>query len=226
MFIFSKYCHSSLQNKDICILKILLIDDHEMFRDGISMLLKREYNDLEIFDAKDLKEALLHLRQHDDFTLVLLDLHLQDSSPHENIKNIQSRYPNAPLCIISGEERPEFIRNILEYNVNSYISKTIGNEEFINAIKQVLSGKSYLPAGVASEIERWKIEGNPAINNLTQRQIQVLALMAEGTSNQLIAEKLNISGNTITVHVKNILKTLNAANRTEAGFLARKYGLV
>ncbi len=207
-------------------MKILLIDDHEMFRDGISMLLKREYPELEIFQAKDLEQTLLHLKQHDDFAVVLLDLHLEDSSPHENIKSIQSRYPKAPICIISGEERPEFIRNILKYNINTYIPKTIGNDEFIKAIKQVLNGKSYLPSGVASEIERWKIEGNPGFNNLTQRQIQVLALMAEGASNQHIADKLNISGNTITVHVKNILKTLNAANRTEAGFLARKYGLV
>ena len=207
-------------------MKILLIDDHEMFRDGISMLLTREYSDLEIFQAKDITQALAHLKQHDDFKIVLLDLHLEDSSPHENIKSIQSRYPKAPICIISGEERPEFIRNILEYKIDTYIPKTIGNEEFINAIKQVLNGSNYLPKGVAEEIERWEIEGNPGIKKLTQRQIQVLALMAEGISNQDIANKLNISGNTITVHVKNILKMLNAANRTEAGYLARKYGLV
>ncbi len=208
------------------ILKILLIDDHEMFRDGISLLLTREYPELEILQAKDLPQAVNHLRQHSDFSLILLDLHLQDSSPHENIRCIQNQRPTAPICVISGEERPEFIRNILEFKIDTYIPKTIGNEEFINAIKQVLSGKSYLPPGVDAEIKRWESEGNPAYNNLTQRQLQVLALLAEGISNQDIADKLNISGNTITVHVKNILKTLNAANRTEAGYLARKYGLV
>ena len=207
-------------------MKILLIDDHDMFRDGISMLLLREYPEVKILEAKDLAQGLEHLKNHVDLTMIMLDLHLQDSSPHENIKNIKSRYPKAPITIISGEERPEFIRNILEYDIKAYIPKTIGNDEFISAIKQVLDGKGYLPPGVATEIKRWKDEGNPAINNLTQRQKQVLSLMAQGVSNQQIADKLNISGNTITVHVKNILKTLNAANRTEAGYLARKYGLI
>jgi len=207
-------------------LKILLIDDHEMFRDGISLLLTSEYPDLEIFQAKDLEQAVLHLRQHQDFRIILLDLHLQDSSPHENIKCIQNQRSKAPICVISGEERPEFIRNILEFKIDTYIPKTIGNDEFIKAIKQVLNGKSYLPPGVNEEIKRWEDEGNLGYKNLTQRQLQVLALLAEGISNQDIADKLNISGNTITVHVKNILKTLNASNRTEAGYLARKYGLV
>ena len=207
-------------------LKILLIDDHEMFRDGISLLLTREYPELEILQAKDLSQAVHHLRQHQDFSIILLDLHLQDSSPHENIRCIQNQRPTAPICVISGEERPEFIRNILEFKIDTYIPKTIGNDEFINAIKQVLAGKNYLPPGVDEEIKRWENEGNPGIKNLTQRQLQVLALLAEGISNQDIADRLNISGNTITVHVKNILKTLNAANRTEAGYLARKYGLV
>ncbi|WP_444993953.1 LuxR C-terminal-related transcriptional regulator [Aliikangiella sp. IMCC44359] len=207
-------------------MKILLIDDHDMFRDGISMLLSREYPDIQILQAKDLSEALEHLEKHSDFSMVLLDLHLQDSSPHENIKSIISRYPKAPVSIISGEERPEFIRNIMEYKINAYIPKTIGNDEFVRAIKKVLSGKSYLPPMVEEEIRRYEEDGSPLINKLTQRQIQVLALLAEGVSNQQIAEKLNISGNTITVHVKSILKTLNAANRTEAGFLARKYGII
>jgi len=207
-------------------LKILLVDDHEMFRDGICMLLNREYPDLEILQASDLPQALQHLKNHSDLSMILLDLHLQDSSPHENIKGIKSRYPKIPMTIISGEERPEFIRNILEYDVNAYIPKTVGNHEFIKAIKQVLSGESYLPPSIATEIERSKKEGNPSIYELTGRQKQVLALMAQGISNQQIADKLNISNNTITVHVKNILKTMNAANRTEAGFLAMKYGLV
>ncbi len=205
---------------------MLLIDDHDMFRDGISMLLSREYPQLEILQAKDLPQALKHLANHPNFALILLDLHLQDSSPHENIKHIKSQYPAAPLTIISGEERPEFIRNILTYDINAYIPKTIGNEEFIKAIKQVLTGKKYLPPAIAAEIERSETLGDPAINQMTSRQKQVLSLLAQGENNQQIADRLNISGHTVTVHVKKILKSLNAANRTEAGFLARKYGLV
>jgi len=207
-------------------LKILLIDDHEIFRDGISMLLTREYTDIEILQAQDLPEAIKHLREHSDLKMILLDLHLQNSSPHENIKAIKNRHPKSPITIISGEERPEFVRNILEYDINSYIPKTIGNDEFIEAIKQVLNGEGYVPPGIAAEIKRSQDEGNPSIYELTERQKQVLALMAQGVSNQDIADKLNISGNTITVHVKNIFKILNASNRTEAGFLAIKYGLV
>jgi len=207
-------------------LKILLIDDHEMFRDGISMLLTREYSDIEILQAQDLPEAVRHLKNHTELNMILLDLHLQDSSPHENIKCIKNRHPKTPITIISGEERPEFVRNILEYDVKAYIPKTIGNNEFINAIKQVLNGENFLPPSIAAEIKRSQDEGNPSIYQLTERQKQVLALMAQGVSNQQIADKLNISGNTITVHVKNILKVLNAANRTEAGFIAMKYGLV
>lgn len=207
-------------------LKILLVDDHEMFRDGISMLLAKEYPEVEVIQAENLQQALNHLRTHINIEMILLDLHLQESSPHENIKSIKSRHPKIPITVISGEERPEFIRNILEYGVKAYVPKSIGNKEFIDAIKQVLIGKEYVPAGIAAEIKRSEDEGIPSFDSLTDRQKQVLALMAQGISNQEIAERLNISGNTITVHVKNILKILNASNRTEAGFIAIKYGLV
>lgn len=207
-------------------MRILLVDDHEMFRDGISMLLAKAQPDVDILQAQDLSQALQQLREHSDIEMILLDLHLQESSPHENIKSIKSRYPKIPITVISGEERPEFIRNILSYGVKAYVPKSIENNEFLEAIKQVLAGKPYLPSGVADEIKRSEEEGTPSFDSLTDRQKQVLALMAQGISNQEIAERLNISGNTITVHVKNILKVLNASNRTEAGFIAIKYGLV
>ncbi|MCW8876495.1 MAG: response regulator transcription factor [Kangiellaceae bacterium] len=207
-------------------MKVLLVDDHEMFRDGISMLLTKAYPEVEILQAQDLAQALQQLRAHSDIEMILLDLHLQESSPHENIKSIKSRFPQIPITVISGEERPEFIRNILEYGVKGYVPKSIENNEFIAAIKQVLAGNNYLPAGIAAEIKRCEEQGTPSFDSLTDRQKQVLALMAQGISNQEIAERLNISGNTITVHVKNILKILNASNRTEAGFVAIKYGLV
>lgn len=207
-------------------MKVLLVDDHEMFRDGISMLLAKAYPQVEILQAQDLAQALQQLRLNTDIEMILLDLHLQTSSPHENIKSIKSRFPKIPITIISGEERPEFVRNILEYGISGYVPKSIENNEFIDAIKQVLAGKNYLPAEIAAEIKRSEEQGTPSFDSLTDRQKQVLALMAQGISNQEIGDRLNISGNTITVHVKNILKILNAANRTEAGFIAIKYGLV
>lgn len=207
-------------------MKILLVDDHEMFRDGISMLLTKAHPEFDILQAQDLPQALQQLRDNSDIEMIFLDLHLQESSPHENIKSIKSRYPKTPITIISGEERPEFIRNILNYGVKAYVPKSIENNQFIDAVRKVLAGKEYLPPGVAAEIKRSEDEGIPSFDSLTDRQKQVLALMAQGISNQEIAERLNISGNTITVHVKNILKILNAANRTEAGFIAIKYGLV
>ncbi|WP_196137590.1 response regulator transcription factor [Aliikangiella sp. G2MR2-5] len=207
-------------------MKILLVDDHDMFRDGISMLLHKEYPDIILYQAKDLVQALNILAEFEQPDMILLDLHLQSSSPVENIRSIKSRYPSIPVTVISGEERPEFIRNIMSYDINAYIPKTVGNTEFMNAIKTVLRGRSYLPPSVASEIERGEAMGAQSLDNLTQRQKMVLSLMAQGISNQEIADKLNISKNTISVHVKNILKILNASNRTEAGFLAVKYGLI
>ncbi len=207
-------------------MKILLVDDHDMFRDGISLMLHREYSELQLLEAKDLNQAIGYLKSHQDIDMILLDLHLQSSSPVENIKGIKSRFPDTSITAISGEERPEFVRNILSYGIDAYIPKTIGNEEFTNAIKRVVAGKGYVPKGIALEIESAEQEEAPCIDKLTGRQKMVLSLMAQGVSNQEIAEKLNISKNTISVHVKNILKVLNASNRTEAGFLAVKYGLI
>ena len=207
-------------------MKILLVDDHDMFRDGISMMLNREYEMLELHEAKSLSQAIDTLKLHQNFDMILLDLHLQSSSPVENIKGIKSRFPDIPITAISGEERPEFVRNILSYGINAYIPKTIGNDEFTKAIKRVMGGKGFVPEGIAIEIESAEQEEAPCIDKLTGRQKMVLSLMAQGISNQEIAEKLNISKNTISVHVKNILKILNASNRTEAGFLAAKYGLI
>lgn len=207
-------------------MKILVVDDHALFREGLGLLIGNRLNrETEILQASNADQALEMAQP--DLDLILLDLYLPDSHPFLLIRQIRERNPGVPVVIVSGSEDPVDIANALSLDVAGYIPKRFTADEIVSALRQVLDGEVFLPEGMRGQVElvMSSVAGSEAAE-LTTRQREVLQLMAEGLSNKEIARDLDLTEGTVKLHVTSILKTLGVANRTKAILTASRLGLV
>lgn len=193
---------------------IVLIDDHPMFRAGLSMVLGRAMPDAEVSQAASVDEALNTALE--PVHLVLLDIKLNGSSGLEGIGHIKRRWLAVPILMLSSHDEPETTRLALARGATAFMSKAEAPETIIDTIARLLRGE--LP------------QANPiACNNdkhLTPRQREVLTLLHEGLTNKMIARKLTLSENTVRRHMQEILKYFKVATRAEAVLAARQQALV
>lgn len=195
--------------------RILLIDDHALFRTGLRMVLGQHFADAEIFEAASADAALQAAPERID--AVLLDVRLVGLSGLESIALIRRRWPRVPIVMLSGEDDPQTVRQALERGAAAFVPKAMPAEAIVDAVRLVLSGESVAAAQPGADVP-------PPL--LTPRQCEVLDLLHRGWSNKLIARQLAVSENTVRRHVQDILEQLGAASRAEAVFEARCRGLV
>ena len=194
---------------------ILLIDDHAMFRAGLSMVISTAIPGTKIVEAGSLDEALS--RTPDSVEVVLLDIKLNGLSGLEGIALLQRKWPLVPILMLSSHDEPETVRLALARGAAGFVSKAETAEKIVEAIRRVLhSDFCGLSPGA----------GSPTPRGLTPRQCEVLDLLHQGLSNKLIARQLSISDNTVRRHVQDILEFFQAVSRAEAVFAARRQGLV
>jgi len=209
-------------------MKILLVDDHPLFIEGISGVLCKLDKNLSILTSGSCEEALALTKDDDDIDLVLLDLNLPGMSGLDGLTLLRHQLPATPVVLLSASEDRQKVLAAIESGAKGYIPKSASSDIIINALKLVLSGGVYLPMAVldtmntAPAIETKNASGQA----LTTRQSEVLNLLAQGSSNKVIAHQLNMAENTVRVHVGAILRYLNVNNRTEAGVAATRLGLV
>jgi DNA-binding NarL/FixJ family response regulator len=199
--------------------RILLIDDHSLFRCGLRMVLGAAIPDLEATEAASLEEAMR--APVADPALVLLDIQLHGLNGLEGIALVKRKWPLAAVVILSSEASPQKVRMAMERGAAAFVSKADPADKILNVIAQVRRGlpvgtdASLLPAGDAHEQQL-----------LTPRQSEVLDLMCQGLSNKVIGRRLNLSENTVRGHVQAVLAALQVSSRSEAGFAARQRGIV
>lgn len=193
--------------------RILLIDDHAMFRSGLNMVLSTAISDVQIFEAGSLNEAIANTP--DNMDIILLDIQLNGLNGLEGLPLIKRKWPQVPILMLSSHDEAETITQALARGASGFVSKSETAEKIIEAINQLLLGQ--LPAPPVSLI---------AQRSLTPRQFEVLELLHQGLSNKLIARKLGLSNNTVRRHVQDILEFFGVANRTEAVFTALSQGLI
>ncbi len=213
-------------------LKLLVADDHPLFRAGLKHLLDRLADRVEIVEAGSADQAFEHLAAGDDFDLVLMDLIMPGMSGYESLRQICDRVPGTPVVVVSVKEGADDVRLAIDAGATGYIPKSSSPEVLINALKLVFSGGVYLPPNLlsaASPDADWqamsRVKSFPArgaLARLTPRQREVLALMAEGKSNKEIAKELGLAAGTVKIHVSSIFKALNVNNRTLAVIAARE----
>jgi len=207
-------------------LKILLADDHALFRDGLRLVLAGVDADLQIVEATDYPEALSVASSEKGLDLALVDLSMPGMDRFSGLSALCDRLQEVPVVVVSANESNEDVRRAMACGASGYIPKALDSEVIRVALKRVLSGGTYLPpsmVGWEKETPPTKILPPP---RLTPRQHDVLGYVARGFSNKKIATELELAEGTVKLHVAALLKTLGVNNRTEAVFTATSHGLV
>ena len=194
--------------------RILLVDDHSLFRCGLRMVLSAAIPDLEVSEASSLEEAMR--ASAIEPALVLLDIQLHGLNGLDGIALIKRRWPLAAVIILSSEVAPQKITTAIERGAAAFVSKADPADKILTVIAQVRRG---LPVNADHQLAQ-----QAAL--LTPRQSEVLNLLCQGLSNKVIGRRLNLSENTVRGHVQAVLAALQVSSRSEAGFAARQRGIV
>jgi DNA-binding NarL/FixJ family response regulator len=214
-------------------LKILLVDDHHLIRDGMRPVLERlaTGEPVEVFEAETFEAAVETASRHDDLDLVLLDLRLPGVTHFEALEGLRERFPALPIVLMSGDDEPDLVRGALERGALGYIPKSSNSEVLLNAIRLVLSGGTYLPPEAIGRQSRGAAPAASSAEDIaarlaiTPRQADVLALLLAGKSNKLISRELNLAESTVKNHIAAVFRALDVTTRVQAVLAASKLGI-
>lgn len=221
-------------------MKLLLADDHTLFRDALSQYLERAEPGAEIIRARDLHEVFATLKGMESAApdLVLLDLRMPGMSGLEGFRRLREQYPSIPIALMSGIAEPDDVRQAMALGAVGYFPKTLSGRALVKAIQLVLTGEKYLPVDPESNslmpsyysngnrAQPPMVAGGPERMPMTPREQEVLTYLVQGHTNKEIARALDLQVVTIKLHVRGICRKLGAANRTQAALRARELGLV
>jgi DNA-binding NarL/FixJ family response regulator len=198
-------------------IKVLIVDDQQMFREGVRRRLEQEPNISIIGEASSGKEALAQV-QNSNPTIVILDIRLPDISGIEVARRIRDQWPELKILMLSGYDLDQYISAAARVGIQGYLLKDAPQDSLVQAIRDIIAGGAVLPPRVASKVMRHYATNihSDMPGELTLRELDVLELMHQGLRNQEIAEHLSLSTRTIEVHVGNIIEKLGADSRTEA----------
>jgi DNA-binding NarL/FixJ family response regulator len=200
--------------------RILLIDDHAMFRSGLRMVLNAGMPEVDVIDAGSLNEAMQSAPQMLD--VILLDIKMPGLNGVDGIALLKRKWPHVPVLMLSSQDDPKTVRQALARGAVAFISKADTADKIVALLTRFLHGEL---AVSVSPMES-SGDGTGEYQHLTLRQCEVLDLLCQGMSNKLIARQLNLSENTVRGHVQGILGFLHVSSRSEAAFAARQRGLV
>jgi len=217
-------------------MKVLVIDDHALVRDALRGVLKELRGEASVVEAPDWREATRQIEKTPDLDLVLLDLGLPDRDGFEILAELRERYPAISVVVLSGRNDRESVARALDLGALGFIPKSAQREVMLSAFNLIFSGGMYIPPEILAHqgpasMRSTSAPGPPgrrvsgADLGLTERQLEVLALLMQGKSNKAICRVLDLAEPTVKNHVSAILRALNATNRTEAVIAARALGV-
>ena len=209
-------------------MKILLADDHALFREGTRYLLRQLDEAVQVLEADSCRAAIAHAHAHDDIDLALLDLHMPGMDGIDCVVQFQHAHPAVPVVVLSGSESRLSVQAVLDVGALGYIPKSSSSQVMLSAIRLILSGGVYLPPLLLNQ-ETLLVDGvadAPPPCCLTERQMDVLRLLAAGKPNKLIARELGLGEGTIKVHLAGIFRAFAVNNRTEAVMAAQRRKLL
>jgi DNA-binding NarL/FixJ family response regulator len=221
--------------------KVLLVDDHVLFREGLSLLLRTLMHDVQICEAGNVKEALAQISSHSGVDLILLDLGLPDMVGTEAIGYVREQHPDIPVVALSSSEDRATVLSALDRGAMGFVPKSASSSILTGALQLILANGIYLPPSVflgdrnavtdslaaAPRGDRRLAEGKKTAADLglTARQAEVLYRILQGKSAKLISRELNLSASTVKTHTSAVLRALNVTTRTQAVVAAGKLGL-
>jgi DNA-binding NarL/FixJ family response regulator len=210
-------------------MKILVVDDHVLIREALRGVI-RELKGAVIIEAPDSRQAIQRIAEHPDLELILLDLHLPDRNGLELLGELRERHPAIPVVMLSASVDRDDMKKALELGAQGFIPKSAQRDVMISAFNLIFAGGIYVPPEMLGRAQPASPPPRPsallaADLGLTERQMDVLALMMQGKSNKAICRALDLAEPTVKNHVTAILKALKASNRTEAVIAAGALGL-
>jgi DNA-binding NarL/FixJ family response regulator len=202
-------------------MKVLLVDDHVLFRQGMQLLLERLSPTIQIFEAGDLPSAIALAQSHPNLDMVFFDLGLPQVSGLEGLIAFKQAHESLPVVVLSGLSDKQTVLDALHQGAMGFIPKTASMTALEGALKAVVSNRIYLPSTALEATDRpASLSGSPhqSITDLplTDRQKQVFKLILQGKPNKVIARDLGVAESTIKSHVKPILQALNVTSRVQA----------
>ncbi len=209
-------------------MKVVICDDQDIVRDGLVMLLKLE-KDIEVVGtATDGSEAL-ELVDKSQPDLVLMDLKMPVMNGVEATRRIKTNHPNIKVLVLTTYDDDQWVFDAIRAGASGYLLKDTPRDELVTAIRGTFSGKSYVDPSVAGKLldmasSHQTQPTNIITEKLTEREIQILQLIAKGLSNTVIAERLFLSDGTVRNHVSSILAKLGVSDRTQAAVVAIQHG--
>ena len=205
-------------------MKILVIDDHTLIREGLCQVLKGLDEDVDVLQAGTCTQGFVLAQENPDLDLVLLDYHLPDMTGLVALGVFGMRHPELPIVMLSGSANMQIMRHVLQAGASGFVTKSGLSDELLLAVRTVLEGGEYLPPGFSDSTQSPPPPEDDARTGLTQRQDLVLRELLDGRSNREIADTLSISEETVKSHVGAILRHFDVQNRTQAVVAAARSG--
>jgi NarL family two-component system response regulator LiaR len=205
-------------------IRVMLVDDHLMVRDGLKVFLS-VYDDIEVVaEAEDGKQAIALCAQ-DQPDVILMDILMPDVDGPTATAGIRKAFPQVQVIALTSFLEEDLVRRALQAGANGYLLKDVHPDKLAQAIRDAHEGRPTIASAAAQVLVQATMQPAPVGADLTPRERQVLALLAEGRTNKQIAEALTVSSGTVRLHVSNILSKLGVSNRTEAARLALQHNL-
>ncbi|OZI33397.1 DNA-binding response regulator [Bordetella genomosp. 5] len=220
-------------------IRILLVDDHTLFRSGVRLLLQRQPDFVVVAEAGDGVEGLKRAKELQP-DVILLDLNLPGLSGLETLQLLAQDLPTCAVIILTVSEEGEELAQALRDGARGFLVKNIDAEALTTAIRRAAAGESVIaPSMTGKLVDQFRVQASAAgahapagtaaapvgRHRLTAREMQIIQYLARGDSNKTIARELDVSESTVKIHVQNVLKKLNLTSRVQVAVYAVEHGL-
>jgi DNA-binding NarL/FixJ family response regulator len=205
-------------------MKILIADDHVLFREGLRQMLLQLSEEVTVIEAADHEGVLRLAAQHADADLALLDLNMPGKEPLAALTAILAQSPTIPIVVLSASENLDEVRRVLDIGAMGFIPKSETAKVILSALRLVLSGGIYIPPILMQK--NAVLGGRGGAVGFTPRQQQVLQRLIMGKSNKEIGREMSLSDATVKVHLAAIFRSLNVNSRAEAVRVVEQRGLL
>lgn len=205
--------------------KVIIADDHPLFRDALRQALNQAFNELEIITCGSFATLQRTLEKNTDCHLILLDLHMPGAVGFSALRYLGLRCPEIPVAVISAHEERDVMMQALEHGASGFIAKSSALPDIIDAVQRIMLGDVVLPKGVDMQYPEAAVHTsfNEQLESLTPKQFRVLMMLVDGKINREIADELCVTEATIKAHLTEIFKKLGVSNRTQAATLAAQH---